>query len=66
MIKPNRRVRTGLRFILIGLMVRSGQKIQDRLLDILGDVCFSPAQSILLNLKAKHQMIALTTLTLTL
>jgi hypothetical protein len=66
MIKPANRVRTGLRFILLGLALRSNQKLKDRLDEVLTDVCISPSTSILVSLKQKHQTITLGALTLAL
>lgn len=64
MLKPVHRVRAGLRFILLGLALRSNQRMQARLLDILSDVLVAPEQSLLLDLKRKHQAVTLGALTL--
>ncbi len=64
MLKLQNRIKSGLRLILLGLAVRSNQTIQDRLEDVLGDVLFMPEKSMLLDIRNKHQNIALTALTL--
>lgn len=66
MVKPAGRVRVGLRFILLGLAVRSNQTFHDRLDEILLDVLVHPSRSILLSLKQKHQMVSLGSLALSL
>ena len=66
MIKPASRIRAGLRFILLGLAIRSNQKFNDRLDEILWDVIMHPSRSVLLSLKQKHQMVSLSSLALSL
>jgi len=64
MLKPNNRVKAGLRLLLLGLSLRSSQKMNSRLLDLLVDLCVTPEQSFLVNLRKKHQTLTLSTLTL--
>ncbi len=64
MLKPSNRVKHGLRFILLGLSLRSNLKMQDCLLSLLFDVLFVPESSILLEVRNKHQNVALTALAL--
>jgi hypothetical protein len=64
MINPRHRIKSGLRLFLVGLSLRSNQKISDRLIDLMLDIFLFPSNSLLLNLRSKHQTITLTTLTL--
>jgi hypothetical protein len=64
MLKPSNRVKQGLRFILLGLSLRSNQRMRDCLLGLFHDVLFVPQSSILMEVRDKHQSVALTALTL--
>jgi hypothetical protein len=64
MVNPKNRVKTGLRLFLIGLSLRSNQKLGTRLFELLVDILMYPSNSLLLNLRSKHQAITLSTLTL--
>ena len=64
MLKPSSRVKQGLRFILLGLSLRSNQKIRECLASLFYDVLFAPQSSILLEVRDKYQSVALTALTL--
>lgn len=64
MVNPNNRIKLGLRLLLIGLSLRSNQRVSSRVVELIADVLVSPDQSLLLNLRNRHQTITLTTLTL--
>lgn len=64
MLKPSSRIKQGLRFILLGLALRSNQKIRESMLGLISDLLFAPQSSILLEVRDKHQSVALTALTL--
>lgn len=66
MLKPMQRVKAGLRFTLLGLTLRSNQRMQERLVELFSDIFFIPEQSLLLGLKRKHQLVTLGALTLAL
>jgi len=64
MVNPKNRIKAGLRLFLIGLSLRSNQRLDARLLELLVDIILYPTNSLLLNLRSKHQAITLSTLTL--